>query len=733
LKLALVIEKDDHPFLPYLKPLLVGHNVTILTREIALLKELTTVYDGVITTRADLLQRLTFRSDRPSISDYEGSLISRDGRPCLILNKLGDLVTSPTGYFITKRYLKKILGKKEDWFPQSEFTWELADETNCTNLYEHLSSADIIAIDIETTRGEPYVIRCVGYCGVWFKPDGTFVTHSIVLPFSSMFWVEWVRRFNDLPQPKVFQNGLFDNAYFLRFGCPVKNWLLDTLEYFHSWYSELPKSLDYITAFLLRDIVYWKDDADSGDLKDLYCYNAKDAWATANSLLAILTEAPEFAHRNYKIKFPLVFPCLAASFEGLRYDLPLVDPENPESLYVKKMKEHEVSLDSLRKKLGKPFFKPNSPKQVLQLLQVLGAKETNADEKALKRAERKHSLNKFLLDEVIKYREARKLTSTYLGAKLWYGRLLYNLRPSGTDTGRLSSTKSSFKPFGAQIQNQPPYNKQVVIADDGFYLGEADNQKSEAVCLGYISGDENLIAAATSTRDFHSINIERFFGRPYDEVWDSVTNETKDKKLRDLSKRVNHGTAYVMGDGVLLETMGLENVVKAQIMLNLDPKWRPLQVCKYLLERYHLAYPGVKKDFYEWVKAIVRQNHMLVSALGWTRYCFGTPWNNTRHFKALVAHVPQNLSVGIINAGIIRVFEEVQRPNWKDFRIKAQIHDSALFQYRIGRLDLALKAREILEQDVPVTDVKGKTRIMRIPVSLKAEATHWNDLKEINI
>src|SRR6185503_12949107 len=219
-----------------------------------------------------------------------------------------------------------------------------------------------------------------------------------------------------------------------------------------------------------------------------------------------------------------------------------------------------------------------------------------------------------------------------------------------------------------QIQNIPEPFKSAIIADDGFYLGEADNQKSEAVCLGYISGDENLIASATSDRDFHSINIERFFGRPYEEVWDIVNNKTKDKKLRDLSKRVNHGSGYVMGSTMLLETMGLENVIKAQIMLGLNSRWTPLQVCAYLLERYHLAYPGVKTNFYTWIKTHVRQDPKIVSALGWTRYCFGTPWNNDRHFKSLVAHVPQNLSVGIINKGLIRIFSKIQLPNWKDFR-----------------------------------------------------------------
>jgi hypothetical protein len=454
-----------------------------------------------------------------------------------------------------------------------------------------------MAVDIETTRGGPRIIKCVGYCMVWFDPNGTFRTHCFVIPFTSLEHVKWVRKFNDLPQPKVFQNGLFDNSYFLRFNCPVRNWLLDTLEFFHSWYSELPKALDYIALFLIRDIWFWKKDAESGDLKDLYQYNARDVWATANSILALLNEIPQFGVENYKQKFPLCFPCLAASFEGLRYDKKKIDPEDPKSIFSLEDKKVEDSLGSLRAKLGKDWFKPGSTPQVKSLLKVLGHDALKADKKELEKASKKHPLNRLLIDEILKYRKAKKLVSTYLGAELiGEDRLLYALLPSGTDTGRLASRQHWFD-CGANIQNYPEYVKQVVLADEGFYLGEPDYAKSEAVCLAYISGEEKLIEATTGDKEFHSLNIERFFGVPYDEVWDQLAGKTKNKPLRDLSKRVNHGTAYVMGAGVLLETMGLENVVKAQILLALDPRWSPIKVCEYLLERYHIAYPALNEIF----------------------------------------------------------------------------------------------------------------------------------------
>jgi hypothetical protein len=279
---------------------------TVITREIPLLKELTTEFDAIITTRNDLTQRLSF-ANRVNIDDYAGSLFTRDGKDFLVLNRFKDLVASPPGIFLAKRYLSKVFDRTT-WFPQTDFSWELADEVSVDKLFDRFRSANVIAIDSETTRGAPHIIRCVGYCGVWFNSNGTITTHSIVLPFNSMFWVHWVRKFNELPQPKIFQNGLFDNQYFLRFGCPVVNWAFDTMEAFHCWYAELPKSLDYVTAFLVRNIWYWKDKGNSQDLREFYEYNARDTWATANSWLSLLEARLKFllSSKSYlDLKTPL--------------------------------------------------------------------------------------------------------------------------------------------------------------------------------------------------------------------------------------------------------------------------------------------------------------------------------------------------------------------------------------------------------------------------------------------
>ncbi|SRR5258706_9596840 len=261
-----------------------------------------------------------------------------------------------------------------------------------------------------------------------------------------------------------------------------------------------------------------------------------------------------------------------------------------------------------------------------------------------------------------------------------------------------------------------------------FFFCELDNEQSESRCTAYLSGDKNLISAVESDKDFHAINIERFFGVPYDKVI-GPNGEILDLELRNLSKRVNHGANYNMGPAVLLITMGEENVDRAKILLNLPKHWNRIRVCEHLLGLYDKAYPDVKTIWYSAVKTQVRSTQKLVSPMGWTRYCFGNPEKSKPDLNAYVAHPPQNLSVSIINEGFKDLFWNIQVQNPKDFRLKAQIHDSIFLQIRFGRENLIEEARKVCVRPIPITDCKGIKRIMTIPVAAKI-GNNWKDMKK---
>jgi len=447
---------------------------------------------------------------------------------------------------------------------------------------------------------------------VFVGNTGGLVTRSYVLPVDSVYNLYWMRKFNDLPVQKIFQNGKYDNAYLLRYNSPVRNWLWDTQHFFHCWYSELPKDLAFLNAFFLRKVVYWKDLAETTDLYEYYKYNAMDTWATANVWTQQLCRAPDWARRNYTLEFPLVFPCLLAEMTGLRRDHDaLVRARSTVD------SEEEAALSSLRRMLGAPGFNPGSPVQVKNLLKLLGCGDIDStNEKDLAKVKLRHPLNARIIDKILTIRGLRKLATTYLrtdadgeiqkstgklkgGAKEFHGRVLYNLNPHGTDTARLASREHHFW-CGLQIQNiprgepgEPSHTKTTICADDGFYLGESDLEQAESRDTAYISGDTALIAAVSSSRDFHSHNASAFFGSTYESIYDDATGKTKDKPLRDLSKRTNHGANYNMGSEVMVDTMGLDKVWMAKKLLNL-PYIAASAVAEHLLTKFHLTYPKIR-------------------------------------------------------------------------------------------------------------------------------------------
>jgi hypothetical protein len=708
----------------------------------------------VISTSVVVLNKIIGAQKHQNLDDWAGSLYERNGITYLFLNPLKQLFSVPYGKFITERFTSKLI-TPQNWKRTPEFSYDVATPESIETWYQRFSSAILIAIDIETfsfedTTGEyQTIIRCVCYTGLWV--NGTI--HTIVIPIHENqqvedipYWIAWMRKFNNLPCPKIFQNGLYDTGHMLCYNAPVRNYLFDTQSLFHSWFSELPKRLDFITAFCVHNSFYWKDlGKEQGKLFE---YNARDGWATLCSFLTLIAEMPEWAIRNYYIKFPLWVPCCYCNMEGVR-----INGTERERLISEYKDTFETVCARLRVVFGQEF-NPNSPKQVTSLMQFYGSPDiTSSSEEDLTKFSLRHPLNARYAGQILKARGTSKIISTYLKPKgyttsvkgtakpsylLKNNRMFYALNPDGTDTGRLSCKESIFW-TGSQVMNQPEETKALWEADDGFILFEADNETSESYCSGYSSGDPNLLATLLSGKDFHATNAERFFGVPYDKIitFEKGVKKILDKELRNLSKRTNHGATYDMMWFTLLSTMGEENVDRAKALLKLPSYWNRRKVCEYLLESYDKAYPTVRNEKSGWYGAIVtivRTCHILTSPLGWTRYCFGDPTKSKRQKDSLIAHIPQNMSVGIINEGFKELFWKLQVPNSKNFRLKAQVHDSILGQVRIGyEKELLPKVISIMTRPTKVKDlVKGIERIMTIPVTMKV-GHNWASMETFTI
>lgn len=740
--LLFVGTQADKPFLPHLKGCVGTAKVFLITSDVSTLYEVASYckqreITKVITTSPTLLSKLLPQTDsrkQPSIDNYAGSLFKRDGLEIVILNPLAQLITVAYGKFIASRYVSKLINPTA-WLSPPNFNWCILTPSNIEAEYDIASRASLCAVDIETYK-ENLAIRCIGFTTLTLV-DGVYTTRSTVLPLDSDWALVWAQRFLSCNSQKILQNGKYDISYLLRYNLILHNYCWDTATLMHCWYSELPKDLASLSAFFVRESMYWKDLAETNDLEQYYLYNAKDTHQTALVLLGWISQAPLWAHKNYIAEFPLLFPCILAEGTGIKRDFEVQNVRREE--INSRIESKYVEL----RKMVHPDFNTNSPKQVKNLLTVLGCGDLeSSDEADIEKAIYRHALNARILNLILDIRGDRKLVSTYLrtddditktskrGAKELNGRILYALNPHGTDTSRLACKDHHFW-CGLNIQTIPRGTdvKSTLVADDGFLLGEADLEQAESRDTGYITGDPKLIAAVESGKDFHSTNASSFFGVPYDAIYDDATHKTINKKLRDLAKRVNHGANYYMMWATLLETMGEKMVAEARKLLGLPGRYTLREVVEHLLDVFTRTYPVVRIDYPNWIKNEVTLKKKLTGATGWTRYCFKDPVKNKLALNAYIAHCPQSLNAQVLNIAWLRVFVQVALPNAGNFKLMAQIHDSIFFQYRIGYEHLAHKVKELMEIPVTIKDIKGVQRTFTVPAALKCGKTYWSELE----
>ena len=377
--------QEDVPFLPVLKPLLSGKAQTYIdtttpstVTELAI-KSKSKGMATIVSTSQSLLRLVVPEANNPRISEYSGSFIRSRDTDFLFLDPLDSLVKVPYGKFVYSRFLAKILAP-EKWIVEPDFRWELYQPSRHHLLSEFFDSCDLIAVDTETTIGDPdRSLACVGYAGIRLS-GGKATMMTVVVPLTDPFNIVFIRHVNNNDVPKVLQNGKYDHAYFFRYSAPVRNYAFDTINLFHGWLSELPKDLGFITAFMVRSYKFHKNDGKSGDKYEYYEYNARDCYYTLLACLALLSEIPEYAKANFILEFPLVFPSHLMEMTGLKIDVQRTE----EALKLRTEREMEDVKRRLGVMVGDINFNPRSSQQTVRLLGSLVAK-TSPDQLLLKR------------------------------------------------------------------------------------------------------------------------------------------------------------------------------------------------------------------------------------------------------------------------------------------------------------------------------------------------------------
>lgn len=704
--------------------------------------------DAILCSNSQTLRSLV-PGDKPSLDAWRGTRLNFEV-PVIVINSLAHIHTVPHGKWLMERDILKL---RYTLIKPKPFSYnKLLDVDSFPAAFSRLSKAHYISYDVETKTLKPPADSLAGgdtyiTCGSWTGIFANGEIETFVLPlvdYEGDHWksdrdytkaLRFLQKTNALPQPKIMHNGMYDVTHSLRYHAPPINYLFDTMAIAHSEYSELPKDLAFLCSYMLYDYVFWKHDAETAakrkDQEMYWGYNGKDTWNTARAFMAQMRTSQPHAFTNYARQFPTVFPSLYSNFEGFK-----IDQAKRSAL----RETAEIKLLKARSKLRTMFadenFNAGSWQQVEKYVySVFGAKKpkvgksaSGTDEKNLKVVATQHPLLARIVEEILDYRESQKAIGTYFDFLQYKGRLLWALNPFGTDTTRMACSASSLW-VGTQVQNIPGYAKPMLIADEGFEVFEADNKQSEGRTTAYCSQEEALIAALEDAhRDFYKTLGTLFFDIPYEEVTDFFRNK--------VLKKIVHGTNYMMGAGTFIENIGARILFETAAKLGITiveiaranrPDERTLkQFAKDLLDAYHKPFPGVR-SWYNDIKQEIRNTGRLVSPTGHVRVFFGDIDRDHSMLRGAVAHQPQNLSVEILNIGFKRAYKEIVLPSNGDFRIKAQIHDSIMGQWRISRRDeFAARLADCMYNPV---NVHGRTLV--IPIDIKY-GQNWGEADESN-
>lgn len=305
-----------------------------------------------------------------------------------------------------------------------------------------------------------------------------------------------------------------------------------------------------------------------------------------------------------------------------------------------------------------------------------------------------------IVDNVLKYRQYTKLSSTYVAGLLDKiapdGRIHTWFRQTETRTGRISSTEPNMQniPVRTELGSQM---RKFFTAAEGKTLVDADYSQIELRVMAHLCGDENMIDAFSSGEDIHTSTAAQVFDMP---VF-MVTPE-----MRSAAKAVNFGIIYGIGAFSLSKDIGT-SVAQAK---------------KYIAD-YLAKYPKVNRFMEATVENAVRDG-FVTTMLGRKRRIPELASSNKvlqAAGKRIAMNTPvQGTAADLIKIAMINVYNRLKTEKL-DAKLILQVHDELILE---ASLNDAQRASEILKEEMQgVYD-------MRVPLAVDVHTGNsWYDAK----
>lgn len=511
-----------------------------------------------------------------------------------------------------------------------------------------------------------------------------------------------------LEEPRIKKRGqniIFDSHFLLRkYGIKGINFD-DTMIAQQIIMPDYNKGLDFITS-IWTDLPYYKADGKfwlqgTGSWEQGWNYNCIDSIVCADAFPKQYAALEKQGNKDTYERKRAIIPILAYMMErGVK-----IDVEAMSKAYDEELPKIEEMKEELNKICGQEL-NANSPTQVANYFYIQKGlkaykkrKKITTDEEAMKRVARKGFPE---AHQILEIRRAIKNRSTYLNPEKVDkdGRMRCSYNPVGTRFSRLSSSKNIFG-TGNNLQNQPHHILRYFIADKGYIYYSFDLAQAENRIVAYVGRVEQMIEAFEGGIDVHSLTASLILQKPVEEI----SNKEQSSSLgggryseRFWGKKANHGLNYDLG----YKSFALKYEI-------------PENEGKFIVERYHMAYPGVRHGFHVYVKDMLSRNRTVTNLMG-RNTVFLDRWGDSL-FKDSFACIPQGTVGDLVDErglGYIYYNQDLFAP----VEILMQVHDSIGFQIPLStpwkeHAKMLLWIKESLETPL---EVHGREFI--IPVDL---------------
>ncbi|MBW1605704.1 DNA polymerase I [Lactobacillus sp. Sy-1] len=265
-----------------------------------------------------------------------------------------------------------------------------------------------------------------------------------------------------------------------------------------------------------------------------------------------------------------------------------------------------------------------------------------------------------IVDNILKYRQLSKISSTYVDGLLKviypsdnkvHTRYLQTL----TQTGRLSSVDPNLQNIPIRTDEGRQIRRAFVPSHPGWQIFASDYSQIELRVLASISGDTNMQDEFLHNDDIHASTARRIFGL---ESNDEVTPE-----LRRQAKAVNFGIVYGISDFGLAKNTGITRKSAQQF-----------------IDKYFAEYPKV----HQYMQDSVKQAHEKGYVETLTNRRRYLPDINSRnfHLRSFAERTAMNSPIQGSAADIIKIamINMEKAIAGMEAKMLLQIHDELVFE-----------------------------------------------------